>query len=110
VADRILCSRVTCSLVHFDLGIAVSVGGHRRHCSVFPAAPNARLNPVLIDGIVSPELGLMIYLRCPSSSAWAIGTLVGVSMIISGVTRVTLSLAVRKATDMFSPFSSKLAA
>ena len=53
---------------------------------------------VLVDGIVTLLLGLMIYRRWPSSSAWAIGTLVGVSMIISGVTRVMLSLAVRKAT------------
>ncbi len=53
---------------------------------------------VLIDGIITLLLGLMIYMRWPSSSVWAIGTLVGVSMIISGVTRVMLSLAVRKAT------------
>jgi uncharacterized membrane protein HdeD (DUF308 family) len=52
---------------------------------------------VLIDGIITLLLGLMIYLQWPSSSGWAIGTLVGVSMIISGVTRVLLSLAVRKA-------------
>ncbi|MGA9389871.1 MAG: hypothetical protein WBV69_05435 [Candidatus Sulfotelmatobacter sp.] len=52
-------------------------------------------------------LGLMIYAQWPSSSAWAVGTLVGVSIIISGVTRVVLSLAVRKATDTISP---KLAA
>jgi uncharacterized membrane protein HdeD (DUF308 family) len=52
---------------------------------------------VLIDGIVTLLLGLMIYLQWPSSSAWAIGTLVGVSMIISGITGVMLSLAVRKA-------------
>jgi len=62
---------------------------------------------VLIDGIITLLLGLMIYAQWPSSSAWAIGTLVGVSMIISGVTRVLLSLAVRKATDTISP---KLAA
>jgi uncharacterized membrane protein HdeD (DUF308 family) len=49
----------------------------------------------------------MIYAQWPSSSAWAIGTLVGVSLIISGVTRVMLSLAVRKATDTIT---SKLAA
>lgn len=52
---------------------------------------------VLVDGIVTLLLGLMIYLQWPSSSAWAIGTLVGVSMIISGVARVMLSQAVRKA-------------
>lgn len=53
---------------------------------------------VLLDGVITILLGSMIYLRWPSSSAWAIGTLVGVSMIISGVSRVMLSLAVRKAT------------
>jgi uncharacterized membrane protein HdeD (DUF308 family) len=52
---------------------------------------------VLVDGIVTLLLGLMIYLQWPSSAVWAIGVLVGVSMIISGVTRVMLSLAVRKA-------------
>jgi uncharacterized membrane protein HdeD (DUF308 family) len=51
---------------------------------------------VLVDGIITLLLGLMIYLRWPSSSVWAIGILVGVSMIISGLTRVMLSLAVRK--------------
>jgi uncharacterized membrane protein HdeD (DUF308 family) len=53
---------------------------------------------VLIDGIVTLLLGLMIYMQWPMSSAWAIGVLVGVSMIISGATRVMLSLAVRKVT------------
>lgn len=61
---------------------------------------------ILLDGIVTLALGLMIYARWPSSSAWAIGTLVGVSMIFSGVTRVMLSLAVRKVTAVLSPPSS----
>ena len=55
---------------------------------------------ILLDGIVTLLLGLMIYLRWPSSSAWAIGTLVGVSMIFSGVTRVLVSWAVRKGASV----------
>jgi len=51
---------------------------------------------VLIDGVITLLLGLMIYMQWPSSSAWAIGTLVGVSMILSGIARVSLSLAVRR--------------
>jgi len=62
---------------------------------------------VLMDGIITLLLGLMIYAQWPSSSAWAIGTLVGVSMIFSGLTRVMVSLAVRKAADTIA---SKLAA
>jgi uncharacterized membrane protein HdeD (DUF308 family) len=52
---------------------------------------------VLIDGIVTLLLGLLIYVQWPSSSVWAIGTLVGVSMIISGIARVMLSTTVRRA-------------
>jgi len=65
---------------------------------------------VLLDGIITLLLGLMIYMQWPSSSAWAIGTLVGISMIISGVTRVMMSLAVRKAAQTVSSPSSSLAA
>jgi uncharacterized membrane protein HdeD (DUF308 family) len=54
----------------------------------------------LFDGIITLLLGLMIYAQWPSSSAWAIGTLVGVSLIISGVTRVMLALTVRKAANV----------
>jgi uncharacterized membrane protein HdeD (DUF308 family) len=53
---------------------------------------------LLIDGIVTLLLGVMIYMQWPSSAGWAIGTLVGVSMIFSGASRVMMSLAVRKAT------------
>jgi uncharacterized membrane protein HdeD (DUF308 family) len=58
---------------------------------------------ILFDGIITLLLGLLIYLQWPSSSAWAIGTLVGVSMVISGVTRLMVSIAVRKATDQVFP-------
>lgn len=62
---------------------------------------------LLLDGIITLLLGGMIYAQWPSSSAWAIGTLVGVSMIMSGITRVMLSLAVRKSADTIA---SKIAA
>ncbi|MGP0018610.1 MAG: HdeD family acid-resistance protein [Candidatus Sulfotelmatobacter sp.] len=52
---------------------------------------------LLVDAVITLLLGGMIYVHWPSSSAWAIGTLVGVSMIMSGVSRIMLSLAVRKA-------------
>ncbi len=53
---------------------------------------------MLVDGIITLLLGLMIYVQWPSSTAWAIGVLVGVSLIMSGVSRVMLSLEVRKGT------------
>src|SRR5882724_5968300 len=62
----------------------------------FRAPSTLRSSWFLLDGIVTLLLGLMIYMQWPSSSAWAIGTLVGVSLIFSGVTRVMVALAVRK--------------
>jgi uncharacterized membrane protein HdeD (DUF308 family) len=72
----------------------------------FRASSIQRSTWILLDGIVTLLLGLMIYMQWPSSSAWAIGTLVGVSLIFSGVTRVMVSWAVRKATSSLSPPTS----
>jgi uncharacterized membrane protein HdeD (DUF308 family) len=63
----------------------------------FRAPSSLRSSWILLDGIVTLLVGLMIYRQWPSSSAWAIGTLVGVSLIFSGITRMMVSLAVRKA-------------
>ena len=60
---------------------------------------------VLIDGIITLLLGGMIYLQWPSSSAWAIGTLVGISMVFSGVARVMMSFAARNAPAAAAPTS-----
>ena len=57
---------------------------------------------ILIDAIVTLLLGGMIYYHWPSSSVWAIGTLVGVSMIMSGMSRIMLSLAARKVAGTVS--------
>ena len=54
---------------------------------------------LLIDGVVTLLLSLLIWVHWPSSSAWAIGTLVGVSMIMSGVSRVMMSAAIRRVTS-----------
>jgi len=52
---------------------------------------------VLLDGIITLILGILIWRQWPSSSVWVIGTLIGISLIFSGISRVMLSLAVRQA-------------
>ena len=51
---------------------------------------------ILFDGIVTLILAILIWSRWPTSSVWALGTLVGVSMFFSGITRLMLSYGVRK--------------
>jgi uncharacterized membrane protein HdeD (DUF308 family) len=50
----------------------------------------------LLDAIVTLILAVLIWRTWPSSSEWVLGTLVGASLLISGVSRLMLSLAVRK--------------
>jgi uncharacterized membrane protein HdeD (DUF308 family) len=51
---------------------------------------------LLIDGVITIVLAAMIWSTWPSSAAWVIGTLVGISMFFSGISRFVLSLAVRR--------------
>src|SRR6267142_3377984 len=50
---------------------------------------------LLIDGLIKMILAVMIRKAWPSSAAWAIGVLLGISMLFSGVARLILSLAAR---------------
>ena len=52
---------------------------------------------LLLHGIASLLLGLVIWRRWPISSLWAVGTLVGIGMIMTGVTRLMMTRAVRQA-------------
>ncbi len=54
---------------------------------------------VLFDAIVTILLGVLIYIHWPGTSDWVIGTLIGISFIVSGVSRLMLSLAVRRLTS-----------
>ena len=51
---------------------------------------------LLVDGVITFILGLLIWRHWPSSSLWAIGTLVGINMIMTGFTRLMLSMAIRR--------------
>lgn len=51
---------------------------------------------ILFDGIISLILAVMIWRTWPVSTVWAIGTLVGISMLLSGITRLMLSFAARR--------------
>ena len=64
-----------------------------------------RLRPIpgsgwlLFDGIITLILAVMIWRTWPSSTEWVIGTLVGISMLFSGISRLMLSLAARRLVD-----------
>ena len=51
---------------------------------------------ILLDGIITVLLGVLVWKHWPSSSRWVIGTLVGISMIMTGITRLMMHLAARR--------------
>lgn len=55
---------------------------------------------VILDGIITLILGGLIWFHWPSSSVWVIGTLVGISLIFSGISRIMLSSAIRRVTPV----------
>ena len=55
---------------------------------------------LFLDAIITLILAIMIWRTWPSSTAWAIGILVGVSMLFSGISRLMLSLAARRAVSV----------
>jgi uncharacterized membrane protein HdeD (DUF308 family) len=51
---------------------------------------------ILFDGIVTIVLAILIWKSWPLSAVWAIGTLVGINLLISGFTRLMYMRAIRR--------------
>jgi uncharacterized membrane protein HdeD (DUF308 family) len=51
---------------------------------------------ILFDGLITLVLAYLIWRPWPSSSSWAIGTILGVNLIVSGFTRLMYSVEARK--------------
>ena len=51
---------------------------------------------LMVDGIITLVLAVMIWSTWPSSAVWVVGTLIGISMLFSGITRLMLSVAARR--------------
>jgi uncharacterized membrane protein HdeD (DUF308 family) len=92
-------------LVHPVLGVATLtlllaalflVEGVLDVAMFFQLRPARGTGWMLLDGLITLGLAAMIGAHWPSSSLWAIGTLVGVSLIFSGVARVMMSLSARR--------------
>src|SRR5208282_530818 len=50
----------------------------------------------LFDAAVSFFMGILILVRWPSSSVWAIGTLVGVAVLMGGISKIMIGWKIRK--------------
>ena len=51
---------------------------------------------ILLNGIVSIILAAMIWRHWPTGSLWVLGVLVGIGMLMAGVSRLMIALAIRR--------------
>jgi uncharacterized membrane protein HdeD (DUF308 family) len=63
----------------------------------FQVRPRHGSGWLLFDGIITLLLAILIWRSWPSSTIWVIGTLIGISMLFSGFSRLMLSLAAKRA-------------
>jgi uncharacterized membrane protein HdeD (DUF308 family) len=66
----------------------------------FQLRPRHGAGWILVDGVITLILAIMIWRSWPASSVWVIGTLVGISMLFSGFSRLMLSLAAKRAVNL----------
>ena len=55
----------------------------------------------MLSSLTSLLVGVMILAAWPSSTIWAIGTLVGVAVLMNGITRIAVSSQIRSAAKSF---------
>jgi uncharacterized membrane protein HdeD (DUF308 family) len=77
------------------LGTLLLVQGGMATVTAFQVRPVEGWGWFLFDAAASFALGALIIVRWPSSSAWAIGTLVGVAVLMGGISRVVVASKIR---------------
>jgi uncharacterized membrane protein HdeD (DUF308 family) len=55
---------------------------------------------LIVNGVLTLVAGLFIALSWPSSSEWAIGTLIGISMLLGGISRLSLCIGSQRETTV----------
>jgi|SRR5882672_2638854 len=82
--------------VTFALAIYLLTEGVLELILSFRIRPRAGWSWLLFDAIITLILAVLIWRTWPTDSEWVIGTLVGISMLFSGISRLALSLATRR--------------
>ena len=98
VAGAIMIEQPMAALVTVTLFIA----GYLFFSGIIEVVAAMRVRPMqgwgwmLAGGVVSLSLGMLLWRQFPFSGAWAIGTLVGLKLVMSGMTLLVLGVTARQ--------------
>lgn len=77
------------------LGVFLVVEACVLIATAFQMRPMSGWGWFLFDGLASLALGIMVLAHWPSSSVWAIGTLLGIAVLFSGFARIMIAGRIR---------------
>ncbi len=78
------------------LGVLLLAYGVVAIVTAFQARPANGWGWFLFDGLATLLVGILILAKWPSSSVWAIGTLVGVAVLMGGIARTMIAAGIRR--------------
>ena len=92
-AGGYLCSRPALGVASLTLALVIFLfaEGIADVVAYFVTGRSGNSPWMLLDGIVTVVLGFMIWKHWPLNSAWVMGTLVGISMVMTGTTRLMMA-------------------
>jgi len=85
------------------LGTLLLVQAGLATVTAFQVRPLAGWPLYLLEATTSFALGLLILVKWPSSSVWAIGTLVGVAVLMGGIVRIVVAAKIQSETRGVEP-------
>ena len=77
------------------VGAMLVVRGTYACVAGFRLRPLAGWGSLLADGVMSALAGGLVLVKWPSSTFWAVGTLVGASVLVTGLSRLELAAGIR---------------
>jgi uncharacterized membrane protein HdeD (DUF308 family) len=77
------------------LGILLLIHAGVAAATAFQVRPVEGWGWFLFDAVASLLMGILIFAQWPSASVWAIGTLVGISVLMSGISRIMIAAKIR---------------
>jgi len=78
------------------VAVALAIDGAMRVIMAFRMRPGNGWGWMLFGGIISVVLAVMVFEQFPVSAVWLVGTIVGISVLMNGITTLSVAIAARK--------------
>jgi len=82
------------------LALLLMIAGAFKMAMALHLRPLPTSNWVMFSGAVSAVLGILIWMGLPGTSRWVIGLLIGIELVISGLTMTIFAFSIKKSGNV----------